>query len=107
MILLYFGSLRHLRANKKRLFQASVELELTTFLDTVVSLIEHCCLEDFGMPLKSLFFGINAIHVDGDTDNEDTIAKAGASGGTVDHAPEFADNLGGFPDPGHLFVKGP
>ena len=36
--------------------QASIELELTTSLNTVVTLIEHCCLADFGMSLKTLFF---------------------------------------------------
>ena len=94
MIFLCFGSLRHLGANKKSLFQASIELELTTSLNTVVSLIEHCCLADFGMRLKTLFFGIDANNGDtdnGDADNEDAIAEAGAGGGAVDGTPELID----------------
>ena len=139
VILPCFGNLRHLGANKKSLFQASIELELTTSLNTVVSLVETCCLADFRMRLKTLFFGIDANDGDtdsgdadnedtvneagasggavedtndgatdnGDVDNEDAIAEAGANGGAVRDAPWHTDDLGGFPDPGHLSVKGP
>ena len=92
------GRLRHSGANKKSLFQASTELDLTTSFKSVASLPDTCCLADFGTRLKTLILGIGSNDGcavggsaetddegnDGNVDDADDVVVADADGGDDD-----------------------